>query len=59
MKPQIVVGLVVAAAIAIMIIVLVAVSLKKLASDQGKAELICYDYHKILKFGTDRSDHAV
>lgn len=34
MKPQIVVGLVVAAAIAIMIIVLVAVSLKKLASDQ-------------------------
>lgn len=34
MKPQIVVGLIVAAAIVIMIIVLVAVSLKKLASDQ-------------------------
>lgn len=34
MKPQIIVGLVVGAAIAILIIVLVAVSLKKLASDQ-------------------------
>ena len=35
MKPQIVVGLIVAAAVVITIIVLVAVSLKKLASDQS------------------------
>ena len=36
MKPQIIVGLIVAAVIAIVVIVLVATSLKKLASDQSK-----------------------
>ena len=41
MKPQIIVGLIVAAVIAIVVIVLVATSLKKLASDQSKFKPFC------------------